>query len=139
MRGTKSVVHKHIAQCSHFLRQASVVFLFTFVDAAVFKQHHFARSDLHAVDPIGLQPNGQPQQFAQALGHGCQAVFGFEFTFGRSPQVAGNHDGGAGIQSHANGRNAGAHTGVFGDLVLIVEWNVQVSTNEHALALDLAG
>jgi hypothetical protein len=81
---------------------------------------------------------GAPMQFTHAGGHGGQAVFGFELAFGGSAQVAGDHDGGTGVQRHLDGGDAGADARVFGDLTGIVLRHVQVGADEHAFAFGLA-
>src|SRR3989344_3050478 len=56
----------------------------------------------------------------------------------RAAQVAGHHDGRPGVQRHADAGDRCADAGVFGDAASIVLGNVQVGTDENALALGLA-
>src|SRR5690606_28160293 len=48
------------------------------------------------------------------------------------------HDGGAAVQGQADARHRRGNPGVFRDLALLVERDVQIGANEHALALQLA-
>ena len=61
--GAKSVVHIDIAQSGHLARQRLVIFLFAFVDAAVFQKHHLARRHRHTIDPIGDQTHRLAEKF----------------------------------------------------------------------------
>jgi hypothetical protein len=81
---------------------------------------------------------GLAQQFGQARGHRGQRVFGLELALGRAAQVAGDHDGGTGVQRHADAGHAGADARVFGDVAGVVLRHVEVGADEHALALGLA-
>jgi hypothetical protein len=48
--------------------------------------------------------------------------------------VAGDHDGGAGVQRHLDAGHAGADAGVFGDGAAVVLRDVEVGTDENAFA-----
>ena len=74
------------------------------------------------------------KQFAQALRHRCQRVFGLELTLGRSAQVRRDHHRGAGVERHANARQRGADARVFGDGAAVVLRDVEVGSDEDALA-----
>jgi hypothetical protein len=124
--------------CGHLLRQRFVVLLLALVQAAVLQQHHLAGRHVDTVHPVGHQLHGLAQQFGQARGHRGQRVLGLEFALGRAAQVAGDHDGGTGVQRHADAGHAGADARVFGDVAGVVLRHVEVGADEHALALGLA-
>ena len=138
MRGAKSIVHEDVAQGGHLAGEVFVVLLLAFVDAAVFQQHHLAWLDLDAIDPVADQRHVAAQELAQALGHRGQRVFGLELALGRAAQVGRDHDGGTGIQRHANSGHAGTHAGVFGDVAGVVLRDIQIGADEHTLASGLA-
>ena len=135
---TKSVIHKDVAQGRQLARQRFGVFLLADIDAAVFQQHHLARLDLYAVDPIGQQRHLAPQQACQARGHRRQGVFGFEGPFDRAPQVTGHHNGRPSVQRHLDARHRGTDARVLGNGSLAVQRHIQVGTDENALATDKA-
>ena len=138
MSRAKRIVHKNVAERSHFLGQLGVVLFLAFVHAAVFKQHHLASCHIDTVHPVGLERHIVAQQFGQSFGHGCQGIFGFEFALGGSTQMAGDHDGCARIECHLNARHRGADACVFGDVARIVLRHVQIGADENTLAFDLA-
>lgn len=70
-----------------------VILLLTLVAAAVFEQHHFARSHLNTFSPVAQEGHRSTQQLAQAFSDRSQGVFGAQLPFGGATQVAGHHDG----------------------------------------------
>jgi len=137
--GTESVVDVDVAELRHLLRELVRVLLFALVDAAVFQQHELAGRDVHAVfNPVRHHRHVAAEQFGQTLRDRRERVFRLEIALGRTAQMRGHHDGGAGIQRSLDGRHRGANTGVFGDVALIVLRNVQVGADKHALAGQLA-
>ncbi len=139
MGGAEGVVHEDVAELAQFGRQFGLVLLLTHVEAAVFQQHHLAGLHLKAAfHPVRHQAHGLAQQLRQARGHGGERVLGLELTLHRAAQVRRHHDGGPGVQGHADGRHAGADAGVLGDGAAVVLRHVQVGANEDALALCAA-
>ncbi|MCY1529351.1 hypothetical protein D9M68_644900 [compost metagenome] len=135
----EGVIDVDVAQRRHLLGQRFVVLLLADVHAAVFQQHDLAVIDLHAIDPVAHQLHGHAQQLGQALadlgeriGLGQHALLG-------AAQVGRDHDGGAGVQRHADAGHRGADAGVFADAACVVERHVQVGADEHALAGQGAG
>ena len=134
VRGAKGVVHVDVAQCGHLARQGFVVFLLTLVDAAVLEQNHLAGQHVHTTDPVGHQRHVAAEQLAQAFGHRCQRILGFELALGGAAQVARDHHGRTGVQSHLDAGHAGADACVFSDAAVIGLRHVQVGADEHAFA-----
>ena len=130
--GAEGVVHEDVAQGGHLLGEFFAVFLLALVDAAVLQQDKLAGGHSHTVDPVGDHGDFTAQQFAQALGHRGQGVFGLEVALGRTAQMAGHHDGGAGVQRHLDAGHAGTDAGVFGDGAGGVLGNVEVGPDEDA-------
>ena len=61
MRGAERVHDVDIAERRHFLREIVGVFFLALVEAYVLEQHHFARRDGDAVQPIALEtPPARP-------------------------------------------------------------------------------
>jgi hypothetical protein len=52
--------------------------------------------------------------------------------------VGGDHHRGAGLQGHLDAGHRGADAGVLGDAARVVQRDVQVGADEHALARHLA-
>ncbi|MNV67285.1 hypothetical protein D3C71_1600790 [compost metagenome] len=138
MRGAKRVVHKNVAQRSQLAGQLFLVLLFAHVQAAVFQQHDLTGGHGDAVHPVRDQRHLGAQQLCQTCGHGGQGILGFERAFCWPTQVAGHHDRGACVQRYANAGDGCADAGVFGDVASVVLRNIEVGTDEDALALGLA-
>ena len=134
VRRAKGVVHKNIAQAGHLACQRLAVFLLADIDAAVFQQHQLTRLDGYAGGPVGQQRDRAAQELGQALSHRGQRVGRREHALGRTAQVGGDHHGGAGIKRHADARQGGANTGIFGNGAMLVLRHIQVCTDENTLA-----
>ena len=131
-------MHEDVAQLAQLFGQFRLVLLFAHVQAAVFQQHQLTRLHLDAIQPVADQRHVAAEQLAQARCHRRQGIFRLEFAFRRAAQVGSDHDGGTGVQRHADAGQRGADTGVFGDVALVVLRHVQVGTDEDALVLGLA-
>ena len=105
MRGAKGIVYKNVAQGSQFAGQNFRIFLLADIKAAVFKQHHFARLDTHAISPVGRQRYVTLHDLAQALRDHSQRIFRLELTLSRPPQMGGHHHGSPGIKRHLDTRH----------------------------------
>jgi len=138
VRGAEGVVHEDVTQLAQFGRQFGLVLLLAQVQAAVLQHDELAGFDAHAIGPVRDHRNAAAHEFAHARGHRGQRVLGLELALGRAAQVAGDHDGGTGVQRHLDGRDAGADARVFGDVPGVVLRDVQVGADEDALALGLA-
>lgn len=69
VRGAEGIHHEHVAQRGVLARQRLVVLALADIHAAIFQQHHLARRDLHAVDPVAEQRHVHAQQCRQTRGH----------------------------------------------------------------------
>ena len=135
----ESVVHIDITQRGVGFGEFLVVLLFALVATAVFKHHHLAGLDLHALFQItARQRNGHTHEFAHTNGDAGQRIFRTAFAFGGSTQVTHHHNGGAGVQSQANGRHAGNQSSFIGDVARFVARGIQIGTDQHALAGESA-
>src|SRR5690606_26544536 len=61
---------------------------------------------------------------------------GGKLTFGRPAEMGCNHDGRPTLKRQANGRHRGTDARVLGDVAALVLRNVEIGTNEDALALQ---
>ena len=135
----EGVIHVDVAQSGIGLGEFLVVLLFALVATAVFKHHHLAGLDLHALFQItARQRNGHTHEFAHTNGDAGQRIFRTAFAFGGSTQVTHHHNGGAGVQSQANGRHAGNQSSFIGDVARFVARGIQIGTDQHALAGESA-
>ena len=138
MGGAEGVMHEDVAQTGQLVGQLGLVFLLAHIQAAVFEQHDLPGLYLDAVDPVAHEGNLAPQQLRKALCHGCQRILRLEGAFGGTAEVAGDHDGCAAVERHADRRQRGPDAGVLGDVACVIQRHVEVGADEDAFALGLA-
>ena len=135
VRGTEGVVHKHITERRILFREFRIVFLFTLVRAAVFKHHHFARLHTNAVKIVFHKADGLPHELTHTHSHAGQAVFGLEFPFGGTPEVAHDEHGGAGVKRKADCRDARHKARFVGNTAFIVSRHIKVTADQNTFAV----
>ena len=67
VRRAEGVHDEDVAQRRHALRERRVVLLLAFQEADVLEQHGLARLRGHALEPVGMEPNGPAEQAREHL------------------------------------------------------------------------
>src|SRR5439155_18785238 len=138
MGGAEGVVDIDIGERREAPRERLVVFLLARVKTEVFQEEHVAR--LHPGDQfLDLRPDAiwrEEDFFAQKAlepsGDRCQAVSRVRFAVGAA-QVGAQDDLGPLIHGAVDGGQRGADPGIVGDLMIVVERDIEVSPDDDAL------
>ena len=136
--GAERVVDIDIAEGRQGFGEAVVVFLFARMESEIFKEQDVARLHLgdkpfHGrADAIRCKQNVFAHEPSQAFCYRGQTVFGIELSV-RSAEVRTEDHLGAVVDGSIDGRQGRANAGVVGDLVRIVQRDVEVGSDDDAL------
>ena len=133
----KAIADENVAQCGVFFGERRVVFLFTFVEAAVFEHDDVARCDGRGFVKVVFDERYVfAEQVAKVGSDGRKAEGFVVFAFGRATQVRHDHHGAAVVKDVADGRQGGLDAGVAGDFA-VFERDVEVQPHQDTFAVDV--
>ena len=133
VRGAERVVHVDVGQRGVALRQLGVVLGLPRLVADVLEHHELGVGD---VVEVGGEHDVGAEQLAEVLGDGLQRQLGLAVL--RPAEVRREHDArGAALAQRRDGRQRRADPRVVGDVLRVVERDVEVDPQEDALALDV--
>ena len=133
----EAVTDENVAQRSVFFGKRRVVFLFAFVEAAVFQHDDVTGGDLRGfVEVVFDERDVFAKQVAEIGGHRGEREGFVVFAFGRAAQVRHDHHGAAVVKDVADGRQGGLDAGVAGDFA-VFERDVEVEPHQDAFAVDV--
>ncbi len=142
MGGSEGVVDIDIGERGERPRKRVVVFLLARVKTEVFQEEHVAR--LHPghqflylrPDAIRREDDFFAQETLEPSGDRCEAVARVRFAL-RAAQVGAQDDLGPLIHGTVDGGQRGADPGIVGDLMVVVERDVEVSPDDDALVAKI--
>ncbi len=142
MRGAEGVVDVDVAERGQSFGKGLVVLFFLRMETQVLQQQHVAR--LHRgdhlldrrADAVRRESHFLAQESLEPLDHGRQAVPCVRLALGPA-QVRAEDDLGAFVHGPVDRREGGADAGVVGDLVSLVERDVEVGADDHALVAQI--
>ena len=132
MRGAEGVVDVDVGERRVALGQLLVVLRLALLVADVLEHHDVPVG--HVVE-VARELDGLAQQLLQAVGRGPQRELRLAVL--RAPEVRGEHEPRVLVAQLAQRRQRRPDAGVVGDVALLVERDVEVHADEHALAGDV--
>ena len=133
MRRAEGVHDKNVAQRGHAPRQRVVAGLLAFEETHVLQQHHAARFNLDAVDPVADQRHLYLQQIGQPVRDRLQRKLRVGLTLGGPAEMRHQHDGGVRFDGLPDGRQRGYDTRIARNAA-VRQRHVQVFPDQHAPA-----
>mmetsp|Transcript_22941 Transcript_22941/g.35087 ORF Transcript_22941/g.35087 Transcript_22941/m.35087 type:complete len:448 (-) Transcript_22941:110-1453(-) len=138
--GTKGIVDEKVERSSELFNKFWFVLGFFLVEASVFEHNDI--SFLGVSDNLGNfftdavwgEGDFLSQKFSHAFSTWSQAELVF-WSVLRTSQVGADRDDGTLALQVFNGWDRGSDTGIIGD-GLSVEWNVNITTDQHLLSLE---
>ena len=131
----EAVADEYVAQRGVFFGKRRVVFLFAFVEAAVFQHDDVASGNGRGfVEVVFDERHVFAEQVAKVGGDGGEAEGFVVFAFGRTAEVRHDHHGTAVVEDVADGRQRCLDAGVAGDFA-VFERDVEIQPHQDAFAV----
>ena len=142
--GTEGVVNVAVSKGGQLAGEVLAAFSLFGIEADVLKKHHFATLQLlgHSLGFATAEQflgelHGTVHEGLEILSHRLEGEFGLEATLLGTAKVGHNDDGGTVFEQFLDGGHRLTHTGVVGNLLLVVHRDVKVHTQQHLAACKI--